>query len=62
LVVNPEKKAVAAALQAMLHDKALYARLKEGCREVASQFSWEHLTDQMEGYYQEILARTDSVD
>ncbi|MGC1967555.1 MAG: glycosyltransferase [Candidatus Acidiferrales bacterium] len=61
LVVNPEKKAFAAALEAMLHDRLLYARLKESCREVALQFSWDHLTDQMEGYYQEILARGRSV-
>ncbi|MFZ3332655.1 MAG: glycosyltransferase, partial [Candidatus Acidiferrales bacterium] len=61
LVVNPEKKALAAALQLMLHDKRLYARLKEGCREVALQFSWDHVTDQMEGYYKEVLARSNSV-
>lgn len=61
LVVNPDKKAFAAALQAMLHDKSLYARLKEGCREAALQFSWDHLSNQMEGYYNEILSRSRSV-
>ncbi|MFZ3330073.1 MAG: hypothetical protein WA197_05550, partial [Candidatus Acidiferrales bacterium] len=60
-VVNPEKEAFAAALQTMLHDKRLYGRLKEGCREVALQFSWDHVTDQMEGYYKEVLARSNSV-
>jgi glycosyltransferase involved in cell wall biosynthesis len=57
LVVSPEKTALAAALQRLLQDKSLYASLKEGCREVASQLSWDHLTEQMEGHYQEVLAR-----
>jgi glycosyltransferase involved in cell wall biosynthesis len=59
LVVVPEKDALALALIRLLQDKLLHARLKEGCREVTSQLSWDHLTEQMEGYYQEVLAGED---
>ena len=58
LVVGPEKEALAAALEQLLHDKSLYARLKEGCREVTSQLNWDHLTGQMEDYYKGILTRS----
>jgi len=61
LVVNPERKALATALQALLHDKSLYANLKKGCRTIASQLSWDHLTEQLEGYYKSILARSNGV-
>jgi glycosyltransferase involved in cell wall biosynthesis len=56
LVVVPEREALAAALKQLIHDKSLYARLKEGCREVTSQLSWDRLTEQMENYYKEVLA------
>jgi glycosyltransferase involved in cell wall biosynthesis len=58
LVVSPEKEALAAALDRLLHDKPLYARLKEGCREVTWQLNWDHLTGQMEDYYKGILTRS----
>ena len=45
----------------MLDDKVLYARLKEGCRRVADQLSWDRLTEQMEGYYAEVLAGANGV-
>jgi glycosyltransferase involved in cell wall biosynthesis len=61
LVVNPERKALATALQALLHDKSLYSNLKKGCRVVASQLSWDHLTEQLEGYYKGILAKSNGV-
>jgi glycosyltransferase involved in cell wall biosynthesis len=61
LVVGPEKGALAAALARLLHDKSLYARLKEGCRDVTSQLNWDHLTKQMEGYYQGIVVRSNGV-
>ena len=59
LVVAPEKAALTVALKRLLDDKELYAHLKEGCHEVTSQLSWDHLTNQMEGYYREVLARSD---
>ena len=58
LVINPEKEALAAALTRLLNDKLLYARLKEGCEEVALQLNWDHLTEQMERYYGGILVRS----
>jgi len=61
LVVGPEKEALAAALARLLHDKSLYARLKEGCREVTSQLNWDRLTRQMEDHYQGIVARSNAV-
>jgi glycosyltransferase involved in cell wall biosynthesis len=61
LVVSPKKEAIAAALERLLHDKSLYARLKEGCREVTSQLNWDHLTGQMEDYYKGILAGSNGV-
>jgi glycosyltransferase involved in cell wall biosynthesis len=59
LVVVPEREALAVALKQLLHDESLYARLKEGCREVTSQLSWDRLTEQMEGYYKAVLAGSD---
>jgi glycosyltransferase involved in cell wall biosynthesis len=56
LVVTPERDALIGALKQLLNNKALYAHFKEGCREVASQLSWDHLTEQMEGYYKDVLA------
>jgi GFO/IDH/MocA oxidoreductase family protein len=42
--------------------ESLYARLKEGCREVTAQLNWDHLTGQMEDYYEGILGRNNGVD
>lgn len=61
LVIAREKETLAAALRKLLDDKALYARLKEGCRRVAGQLSWDRLTGQMEGYYAEALAKGNGV-
>jgi glycosyltransferase involved in cell wall biosynthesis len=61
LVIAPEKDALAEALRKLIHDKALYSRLKEGCRWVADQLSWDRLTEQMEGYYAEALAKGNGV-
>jgi glycosyltransferase involved in cell wall biosynthesis len=58
LVIPPEKEALAEALRRLICDKALYARLKEGCRRVADRLSWDRLTEQMEGYYAAVLAGT----
>lgn len=61
LVIPPEREALVEALQALIRDKDLYARLKAGCRCAADQLSWEHLTQRMEGYYVEALARSNEV-
>ncbi len=61
LVIAPEKEALVEALGALIHDKALYARFKEGCRRVADQLSWNLLTAQMEGYYDDVLAKIHAV-
>lgn len=56
LVIPSQREALVEALRTLLDDKTLYARLKEGCRQVASQLRWDHLTEQMEGYYVEAMA------
>lgn len=61
LVIAPEKEALAEALRKLIGDKALYSRLKEGCRRVADQLSWDRLTEQMEGYYTQALAKSNGV-
>jgi glycosyltransferase involved in cell wall biosynthesis len=61
LVIAPEKEALVEALGSLIHDKALYARFKDGCRRVADQLSWNRLTEQMEGYYDDVLAKTHAV-
>jgi glycosyltransferase involved in cell wall biosynthesis len=55
LVIPQEKEALVEALHTLIHDKRLYARLKEGCHRAADELSWEHLTEQMEGYYHQTL-------
>ncbi len=59
LVIAPEKQALAAAIHKLISDRALYAKLKAGCVEVAAQLSWDRLTEQMEGYYAQVLSRPD---
>jgi len=61
LVIAPEKEALVEALRTLLHDKTLYARFKDGCRRVAAQLSWDRLTEQMEGYYAEALAKSNGI-
>jgi glycosyltransferase involved in cell wall biosynthesis len=61
LVIAPKKEALAQALRRLLDDKALYARLKEGCRRITDQLSWDRLTEQMEGYYAEALAHGNGI-
>jgi glycosyltransferase involved in cell wall biosynthesis len=55
LVVSPEKQPLAAALHEMVHDRALHSRLREGCRAITEQLSWERLAEQMEKYYAEAM-------
>ncbi len=61
LVIAPEKEALVAALRTLVNDKVLYAEFKEGCRRVADQLSWNHLTERMEGYYNDVLARLHAI-
>lgn len=61
LVVLPERQPLAESLRQMIHDRALYARLREGCRAVADQLSWDRLTVQMEDYYSAALAGRNGV-
>jgi glycosyltransferase involved in cell wall biosynthesis len=58
LVIPSTREALAGALRMLITDKALYARLKEGCRRVADQLSWDRLTEQMEGYYTRALVKS----
>lgn len=50
-VVAAEKNSVVCGLREMLHDKALYQRMKDGCRHVADQLDWRQLSAQMEDHY-----------
>jgi len=61
LVIAPEKEALAEALRQLVYDKALYARLKEGCYRVAGQLTWDRLAVQMEGYYAQALAGSNGI-
>lgn len=58
IVIPVERDSIAVALRRLLADEPLYARLKEGCRQVANELTWGTLSAQMENYYFEVLART----
>jgi glycosyltransferase involved in cell wall biosynthesis len=55
LVIAREQEALTQALSSLIHDEALYARLKEGCSRVADQLAWGTLTGQMERHYQDAV-------
>ncbi|HWO39543.1 MAG TPA: hypothetical protein VNO32_63025, partial [Candidatus Acidoferrum sp.] len=61
LVVPPEKQPLAAALYQMVHDEGLRHRLKEGCRAVTDQLSWDHLAEQMETCYEAAVEGSNDV-
>jgi glycosyltransferase involved in cell wall biosynthesis len=61
LVVSVGLDSLVDALQQLLVDKSLYARLKAGCPEVAGELTWGTLSGQMENYYSEVLARSNRV-
>ncbi len=61
LVIPVERDAIAMALQRLLVDSALYARMKAGCRSVAEELTWGTLSGQMENYYSEVLAHGNRV-
>lgn len=56
LVIATELEPLVEALRKLIHDKAFYAQMKQGCRRVAEQLNWDRLTEQMESYYAEALA------
>jgi glycosyltransferase involved in cell wall biosynthesis len=56
LVVAPEAEPLRLALHELLTDRALYAKLKEGCRGVIAELSWNSLAAKMGGYYEQVLA------
>ena len=58
LVVDREPEALASAIRSLLHDPAVYARLKAGCRIVTEQLSWNQLAASMEGFYEGVLGKT----
>jgi glycosyltransferase involved in cell wall biosynthesis len=55
LVITPEQQALAGAIRSLLSDRSLYQKLQAGCPGVAAQLRWDHLTEQMEGYYARAL-------
>jgi glycosyltransferase involved in cell wall biosynthesis len=61
LVIPVDCESIAGALGQLLVDKALYARLKAGCRAVAAELTWGTLSGQMENYYAQVLARTSRI-
>jgi glycosyltransferase involved in cell wall biosynthesis len=61
LVVPPEKHPLAGALYQMVHDAALRHRLKEGCRAVTDELSWDHLAEQMEACYEAAVEGNNNV-
>jgi glycosyltransferase involved in cell wall biosynthesis len=61
LVVAPDRDALASAIHRLIQDTSLYKQLKEGCKEVAAELSWDRLTQQMEQYYVEALASKNGI-
>jgi len=55
LVIAPEKETLVQALRELRDNASLYARLKEGCRKVAAELSWQRLSEQMEHCYTDVL-------
>jgi glycosyltransferase involved in cell wall biosynthesis len=61
LVIMPEKEPLVKAIRSLIDDRALYARFAAGCHAVTEELSWDRLTEQMEGYYAEVLAGSNGV-
>lgn len=51
IVVAHNAEAITGALQSVLTDASLYARLSAGCREVAARLGWTEPADAMESLY-----------
>lgn len=56
IVIEPDQAVLAKAIHDVINDRALYTRFQEGCRRVAQQLDWNHLTEQMEGHYSKAMA------
>jgi glycosyltransferase involved in cell wall biosynthesis len=56
LVIAREPEALATAIRKLISDRPLYNKLREGCGAVAAQLGWDHLSEQMEGYYAMAMA------
>jgi glycosyltransferase involved in cell wall biosynthesis len=61
LVVPLGRDPLVAALRRLIEDKSLLSQLKEGCSKVAAELSWDRLTQQMEGYYSDVLASKNGI-
>lgn len=61
LVVPARKDALATAIRRLFDDQNLYRQMKDGCKEVAAQLSWDRLTEQMEGCYTGVLKSTNGI-
>ena len=55
LVITPDRQALTNAIRSLLSDRSLYEKLRAGCPGVAAQLGWDRLTEQMEGYYAQVL-------
>jgi glycosyltransferase involved in cell wall biosynthesis len=58
LVIVREPEALTAAIRKLISDQPLYQKFREGCPAVTAQLGWDHLSEQMEGYYAAALAST----
>jgi len=56
LVVAPEAEPLTETLRELLSDRTLYAKLKDGCRGVTDELSWDSLAAKMQAYYELALA------
>ena len=56
LVVSHDTDAVAGAIQRVLSEPGLHAKLSAGCREVVSRLGWEEPALAMESLYDEIVS------
>jgi len=56
LVVPHDCAAIEAGLAQILDDRALAARLREGCKEVANSLTWAEPLSQMEALYRELVS------
>ncbi|HXX44371.1 MAG TPA: glycosyltransferase [Candidatus Acidoferrales bacterium] len=61
LVIDSDPKLLAEAIRNLIGDTRLYGQFKAGCRRVAEQLSWNHLTEQMEGHYFSAMATSNGV-
>ncbi len=61
LVIPYDAPALSEALKELTTNKALYTRLQAGCKQVASQISWDELSTQMETYYTQVLKNESQV-